>query len=87
MELLHRISHTHATSRELRYLGTLALPVGGRKVRRELIGGGVSNGGLFVFRSGSTSMACLCGYTSCDALRSTSARGNLRHRHRRHSVR
>ncbi|KAJ7879677.1 hypothetical protein B0H13DRAFT_1630665 [Mycena leptocephala] len=31
MELLHRISHTHATSRELRYLGTLALPVGGRK--------------------------------------------------------
>ncbi|KAK7027752.1 hypothetical protein R3P38DRAFT_3190836 [Favolaschia claudopus] len=31
MELLHRISHTQATSRELRYLGTLVLPIGGRK--------------------------------------------------------
>ncbi|KAJ7834719.1 hypothetical protein B0H14DRAFT_2450343 [Mycena olivaceomarginata] len=31
MELLHRISHTQTTSRELRYLGTLALPISGRK--------------------------------------------------------
>ncbi|KAF8187843.1 hypothetical protein K438DRAFT_1764555 [Mycena galopus ATCC 62051] len=31
MELLHRIAHTQTTSLELRYLGTLALPVGGRK--------------------------------------------------------
>ncbi|KAJ7245883.1 hypothetical protein B0H12DRAFT_1235687 [Mycena haematopus] len=31
MELLHRIAHTPTTSRELRYLGTLALPIGGRK--------------------------------------------------------
>ncbi|KAF7357094.1 hypothetical protein MSAN_01303500 [Mycena sanguinolenta] len=31
MELLHRIAHTQITSSELRYLGTLALPIGGRK--------------------------------------------------------
>ncbi|KAJ7624598.1 hypothetical protein FB45DRAFT_869508 [Roridomyces roridus] len=31
MELLHKIAHTPATASELRYLGTLALPVGGRK--------------------------------------------------------
>ncbi|KAJ7107894.1 hypothetical protein C8R44DRAFT_885285 [Mycena epipterygia] len=31
LELLHRITHTPATARELRYLGTLVLPVGGRK--------------------------------------------------------
>ncbi|KAJ6483275.1 hypothetical protein C8R45DRAFT_1054018 [Mycena sanguinolenta] len=31
MELLHRIVHTQITSSELRYLGTLALPIGGRK--------------------------------------------------------
>ncbi|KAJ7779488.1 hypothetical protein DFH07DRAFT_910847 [Mycena maculata] len=31
MELLHRISHNQVTAHELRYLGTLVLPVGGRK--------------------------------------------------------
>ncbi|KAJ6540726.1 hypothetical protein B0H19DRAFT_1313536 [Mycena capillaripes] len=31
MELLHRVAHARATSHELRYLGTLVLPVGGRK--------------------------------------------------------
>ncbi|KAF7365931.1 hypothetical protein MVEN_00468300 [Mycena venus] len=31
MELLHRVVHTQAASRELRYLGTLVLPIGGRK--------------------------------------------------------
>ncbi|KAJ6503206.1 hypothetical protein C8R47DRAFT_1210481 [Mycena vitilis] len=31
MELLHRIAHTPATTHALRYLGTLVLPVGGRK--------------------------------------------------------
>ncbi|KAJ7450973.1 hypothetical protein B0H11DRAFT_317335 [Mycena galericulata] len=31
MELLHRIAHSQTTARELRYIGTLVLPVGGRK--------------------------------------------------------
>ncbi|KAJ7456141.1 hypothetical protein FB451DRAFT_1564733 [Mycena latifolia] len=31
MELLHRIAHTQTIARELCYLGTLVLPVGGRK--------------------------------------------------------
>ncbi|KAJ7651925.1 hypothetical protein B0H17DRAFT_958106 [Mycena rosella] len=38
MELLHRISHTPATARELRYLGTLVLPVGGARCRLHFYG-------------------------------------------------